>query len=121
MVVHPDNVRLELIGDRWRSKRRRNDIATTYVNLVCEGDRHRLTGNRLFKIAVERDNSVDGACSARRQNANRIARVNGAASDLARETTEIEIGAVHPLHRHTEWKRLRLVVDLNVFKERDKR
>src|SRR5690606_38636699 len=50
---------------------------------------------------------LDRAGLARWDHPHRIARLHGAAGDLAGKAAEVEVGAVDPLHRQTEWPGLR--------------
>ncbi len=86
-------------------------VAAAGVDLVGEGERDRLTGDRLVEVAVHRDDALDGAGRARRQHADRVTGADRAADDAAGEPAEVEVRTVHPLHRHAERSVGHLVVD----------
>src|SRR3546814_18931446 len=90
-VSHPDERRLELVGRLGRRVGCRDDIAARAVDLVRERQRDRLARNRLFKIAVERDDAVDRRRLAARTDATRVPGPDLAACALARNTPEIEV------------------------------
>ena len=51
-VVHPDDRRLELIGDRRRRVAAREDVAAAHVDFVGQRQRDRLPGDRRLDVAV---------------------------------------------------------------------
>ena len=115
--MHPDDVALELVGHLGGCVAGADDVAATGVDLVGEGDRHRLPGDRLVEVTVERDDARHVARGAGGQHPDRVARPDGAADDPAREAAEVEVGAVHPLHGQTERQRGGVVVDLDGLEE----
>ena len=112
---HPDDVRLELVGDLGRVVGRGDHVAAADVDLVGERERDRLAGDRLVEVAVEGDDPRDRAASCP-DGSTRIASPGRTVplDDRAGEAAEVEVRAVDPLHRHAERRRrARLVVDLD--------
>ena len=100
-VIQRD-VRGELVGDFRPRRGRRQDVAARHVDLVGEGERHRFAGRAFVEVAVHGDDARDLRGAARARDDDGVARLHAAAGDRAGEAAEIEIGAVHPLHRHAE-------------------
>ena len=113
LVGHPDDRDVELVRDPGWPVGRREYVATAHVDLVLERDRDRLAGDRLLEIAVHRDDPRHPALAARGQHPQLLARHDDTAHDGAREAAEVEIGSIHPLHRHPERPLLQLVLDLD--------
>ena len=65
------------------------------------------------EVAVLGDDALDGGLTAGGHDPDDVAGLHRAADDLAREATEVEVRAVHPLHRHAERAAVLLVVDLD--------
>ena len=121
VFVHPHDVRLELVGDLSRIVGRAQQIASARVDLVGECDRDRLTGDGFVEVAVHRDDAIDGRRRARRQHPDRVAGLDGAADDASGEPAEVEVGTVHPLHRHPERLLCQVVVDRHRLEEPQQR
>ena len=116
LVRHPHDGRFELVGGLGRIVGQRDHVAARTVDLVGEAERDRLARNGFVQIAVQRDDAADGAGLARRQHADRVARLDRAGRDQAGKATEVEIGAVDPLYGHTERLfRVSRAVDLDRF------
>jgi len=104
--VHPHNRGLELISHLRRCIGRRDHIAATDINLIAQRQRHGLTRHCLVKVAIRGDNARDTAERASRADAHARALPDKATGDQTRETTEIQIRPVHPLHRQAERRTL---------------
>ena len=101
-IRHPDQRRLELVGDLAGLVGLRDHVAARTVDLVLEGQGDGLTRDGQIQIAVMGDDGFDPRGLARGQHPDRIARTHAAGADLAGKAAEIQIGTVHPLHRHAE-------------------
>ena len=121
VLGHPDEMALELIGDRRRGGGSCDDIAPGDVDLIGERDGDRLPGTGFSQIAVGGDDALDRGLAARGHHADGVAGTDRAADDLAGEAAEVEVGAVHPLHGHAERLVLQLVVDLDGLEVADER
>ena len=52
VFVHPDDVRLKLIGHRWRRAAADNDVSAADIDFVLQRQRHRLRRYSPFEIAL---------------------------------------------------------------------
>ena len=96
-------------------------VAAADVDLVGEGDGDRLAGDRLVEVAVLGDDALDVRLAPGGHDPDQVAGAHRAADDLAGEAAEVEVGPVHPLHRHAERRGLRVVVDLDRLEVADER
>ena len=101
-VPRPEHAGREPLGDGRRRARRRDDIAAGRVEGIGEDERHRLSGLRRGKVAVEGCDPGHGAVAAGRQHADAVADAHDAAGDQTRKAAKAVIGPVHPLHCHPE-------------------
>ena len=116
LLVHPDQADLELVGHAGRVFCGGQHIAATAIDFFGQGQGDRLSGHGLLQVTVEGDDARDSALLSARQHAYPVTRTNHAAGDGAGEATEIQVGAVDPLHRHTERQFLLVrLVDLDGF------
>ena len=102
VVVHPHDVGLELVGDVGRRVVGAQHVAAADVDLVGEDEGDRLAGDGLVEVAVEGDDARDGARPTRRQDADPVAAAHAPTDDRPAEPAEVEVRAVHPLHRQAE-------------------
>ena len=107
---HPDERCLELVGGFGRVGGGGDDVAAAAVDLVGERERDGLAGHGLGQVAVEGDDAGDGGGLAGGDDADRVARADGAGGDQAGEAAVVGIGAVDPLDGQSEG--LGLVGDL---------
>ncbi|MNO80859.1 hypothetical protein D3C76_720790 [compost metagenome] len=116
LLVHPDQADLELVGDAGRIFCGGQDIATAAIDFVGQGEGNGLAGHGLLQVAIEGHDARNPALLPGRQHTHTVAGTNHAAGDGAGETTEIQVGAVDPLHRHAERQFLLVrLVDLDGF------
>ena len=107
---HPDERCLELVGGFGRVGGGGDDVAAAAVDLVGERERDGLAGHGLGQVAVEGDDAGDGGGLAGGDDADGVARADGAGGDQAGEAAVVGIGAVDPLDGQAEG--LGLVGDL---------
>ena len=79
-----------------------NDIAARAVNLIGEGQGHRLPGHSLIEITIKGDDAGHFAHLSGRQDANLITGLDLTSADQSGKAAKIKIGAIDPLHRHTK-------------------
>ena len=102
LLVEPHDTRRDLVGDRGRRVNRRRDVAAADVDLLGEGERHRVAALRNFEIAVGGDDARDMDAPAGRLDHHLVARLDLAARHRAGIAAEIEMRPVHPLHGEAE-------------------
>ena len=95
--------------------RRREKIAARDVDLVFQGQGHRVAGNGARQPSVKRHDLLDARLAARAHDDDRVAGHDRTRGDGAGKAAEIEIGAVDPLHRKAERPRRRGIFDVNAF------
>ena len=79
-----------------------NDVAAAHIDLLGEGQRHRFASLRDLEIAVGGDDARDMRALARRMDHHLVAAPDLAARHRPGIAAEIEMRAVHPLHREAE-------------------
>ncbi|MNN07315.1 hypothetical protein D3C81_1201390 [compost metagenome] len=107
-LVHPHQGRLELVGHRRRCVGEGEQVAAADVDLVFQGQGHRLAAEGLLLLAAGAEDAGDDALLAGRQHADALADADAAGRDVAAVTAEVEVGTVHPLYRQAE-RRLALL------------
>jgi hypothetical protein len=117
VFVHPHDVRLELVGHLGGIVGAAEQVTAAGVDLIGQRDRDRLAGDRFVEIAVHRHDPLDGARGPGGQHPDRVAWADRAADDPSGEATEVEVRAVHPLHRHPERLLGEVVVDRHRLEE----
>ncbi|MNN70748.1 hypothetical protein D3C81_1866230 [compost metagenome] len=114
--MHPDQADLELVGHAGRVFCGGQNIAAAAIDFVGQSQGDGLAGHGLLQITIEGNDARDSALLPGWQHTYAVAGTNHAAGDGAGETTEIEVGAVDPLHRHAERQFLLVrLVDLDGF------
>jgi hypothetical protein len=104
-LVHPDDGRLELIGDgRWGGSGCEH-IAAADVDVIGERDRDGLAGDGTLEVPAGADDAGDVTLSSRREHAHGVPHPYGAADNEAREAAEVGVRPVHPLDRQAKWLR----------------
>ena len=101
-VAHPQHMRGELVGHRRWIAGRGDHVATADVDLVGQGQGHRLAGEGACDLAVRAQHPGHGGAARRRQHHHRIARRHLAGGNRAGETAEVLVGPVDPLHRQAQ-------------------
>ncbi|MND74614.1 hypothetical protein D3C80_662110 [compost metagenome] len=102
LFVHPHQGRLELVGHRRRRVGQGEHVAAADVDLVGQGQGHRLAATRLLQLAGGAEDAADHALLAGGQGTHALADANAAGGDVAAVATEVEVRPVHPLHRQAE-------------------
>ena len=74
ILVHPDEMGLELVRETRRGVRTADQIATTGVHIVGEHHGHRLSGDGQIEITVHGDDPIDGSADSRWQNPDLVTR-----------------------------------------------
>ena len=113
LVAHPQEVRGELVGDFGPHGAQGEQVAPGDVDLVGQGQGHRLAGPGLGQVAVIGDDAGDLGFPARCRHGDRIARPDDAGSNGAGKAAEIQVGTVHPLHREAEGLFGRIAFDVD--------
>ena len=102
LLAQPQQVAGELVGHlRWRGGRSQH-VAAADVDLVGEGERHRLAGDRAVHIAVGSEHARHARAPRRRQHHHLLAHAHAALGQGASEAAEVLVRTVHPLHRQAE-------------------
>ena len=91
LVIHPHQRRLELVGHLERCPSTDQQIPTPDIDLAVGHHRHRLTGDGLGHIAVERDEPRYPGLGSRALDAQAIARSQPTARKTASVAAEIRI------------------------------
>ncbi|MNZ86426.1 hypothetical protein D3C78_1052450 [compost metagenome] len=110
LLAHPHQGGLELVGHRRRRVGQGEQVAPADIDLVLQGQGHRLAAERLLLLAGHAEDAGDPALLAGRQDADAVADAQAAGGDVAGETAEVEVRPVHPLHRHAERRAARPAV-----------
>ena len=108
LLGHPDHAGLELVGDIRAS--RRDGRARRRARCRPRGRGRRVTASPAMaslQVAVHGDDAGDLRGLARGGDQHVVADLDDAGGDGAGEAAEIEVGAVHPLHREAHRLRRR--------------
>ena len=117
VLVHPHDVRLELVGYLGRIIAGADDVAPRDVDFVGERDGDGLSCHSFVEVAVHRDDPCNGAGRARRQDPHRVTRSHAATDDLSGESPEVKVRSVDPLDRHAQRGGCPVVVDFDRLEE----
>ena len=100
--AHPDEMGGELVGDRGWGGGGGEDVAAGDVDLLGEDEGDGVAGARLGEVAFGGDDAGERGGFAGGEDGKRVAGADAAGGDGAGVAAEVEMGAVHPLHRHAE-------------------
>ena len=115
VFMHPEDVGGELVRDFRPRIRHGEHVPARSVDLVLDHQRDRLASPGDGQVAIGSDQRLYLRNLARLRDDNFIARLDRARNHCARETPEIEIGAVHPLDRQAEGRIGALVGNLDLL------
>jgi len=104
---------LQVPGMKGGEIREREHVPPADIDLVAQGQGDRLAGGSLLKIAVHGDNPRHAAGAPRRGDPHLVTGTDGAGGDGAAEAAEIQVGAIHPLHRQAERFFPAIILDLH--------
>ena len=102
MLVEPDDVGGELVGDVRPGVGRDQHVAARNLDLVLENQRDRLALAGAVEIAALGDDALDPRRLAGFGDDDFVARRNAAGGDGAGKAAEVEVGPVDVLHRKAE-------------------
>ena len=113
LLIEPDDVRRDLIGDRGRLLDPTDDVAAAGVDFLGKGERDGIAAMGNLKVAVGGDDARHMHALARRLDHHLIAWPDLAARNRAGVSAEVEMRPVHPLHGEAERLLLLLPCDIN--------
>jgi hypothetical protein len=113
LLVHPQHMRAELVGDLWPLPRRHQHIAAADVDVLRQRQRDRVAGRGTIAVTIKGDNAFDAAGLARGRDHDFVADRDLTRGQRARIAAEIEIGTVHPLHRKAQRQLVRGLRDID--------
>ena len=100
MLAHPQELRFELVGALDWVRRGRNDIAAAGIDIIFKDQGDRLPRGRYLLGASGDNDFLNRAGHSRWTDAHVIARLDRSAGNAPRESAEIQVGPINPLHRH---------------------
>src|SRR5690242_12333140 len=107
----------KLIGDRRPRLSWREHVAASDIDLVFQRYSDGIARLHEVHLAARAEDRFNSADLARRQRHKLVPNTYHAAGYGARDPPEIEIGAVHPLHRHAEGTPHAVVLNIDGFEE----
>jgi hypothetical protein len=113
LLLHPHQMRGELVGKLGALLRIDEEIAAREVDLVGEGQRHGIAGRRPLEWAVKSHDLLYPRLPPRAHDKHRIPRLDRARGNGAGEAAEISARPIDPLHRKAERLRIRVVPELD--------
>ena len=121
LLIEPDDVGGELIGDLRTCGRRHQHVAARHFDLVVKDERDGLAGDGLLEVAAMRDDALDARGPARLGDHDLVSFRNRARGDGTGKAAEIEVRAVHILDGKAERQLDGGFVDRHGFQMLDQR
>ena len=114
-VVQPDYPGRERVRNPDRRIGGRQHVAARYVDLAVEHERDRVASLGRRQDAVHGDDALDLGVGAGGLHDHAVAGPHPAADHGAGIAAEVEVGPVHPLHRHAERTGQRFLLHRDAF------
>ena len=115
LFIHPADDAFQLVGDLGQIMPAHDHITAADVDLIGEGQNHRVAGGGFGQVAAIGCNRLNVAGAPRGQDHNFLAWHNTAGGNLPGKTTEILVGTDDQLHREAKIDQIAASADVDIF------